>query len=169
VPSSIAGHRRIRAELPSVKAGEQHASFLLSSATLDRPASSLRRAGRHGEPSHHHHRSGRRSRHHIPGATELLIAGHFFLVVASFVYPKLLPDVPESTAAECCRHLPDAYIDEPPPSFLPRRFATHHVASRRHRARWPLPLGCRGPLGVLCAQATDTVPLGRTLKSAHDL
>jgi hypothetical protein len=118
----------------STRAGEQRVGFLLSSATLDRPASSLRRAGRDAEPSHHHRRSGCRPHHHIPGATELLVASHFFLAVAPFVYPELLPDVPESAAVERHRRLPDAYTGEPPPSFLPLQCATHRVASRRRCA-----------------------------------
>jgi hypothetical protein len=51
-PFSIAGRRRLGAELPSTGAGEQRVGFLLSSATLDQPAS-LRRGGRDTEPSHH--------------------------------------------------------------------------------------------------------------------
>jgi hypothetical protein len=92
VSSSIAGRCRLGAELPSARAGEQRTGFLLSFATLNRLAFSLRRAERDAEPSHRRRWSGHRPRHHILGAVELLVAGHFFLAVALFVYRKFLSD-----------------------------------------------------------------------------
>jgi hypothetical protein len=174
----------------STRAGEQRVGFLLSSATLDRPASSLRRAGRDAEPSHHHRRSGCRPHHHILGATELLVASHFFLAVAPFVYPELLPDVPESAAVERRRRLLDAYTGEPPPSFLPLQCATHRAASRRRCAaragRWAAwihdgivcapsalaavavpPWAAWICAGTVCPGCWVTVLLSRALKSAH--
>jgi hypothetical protein len=127
-PSSIVGHRRLGAELTSVRAGEECEGFLLSLSTLHRPTSSLRRTRRDAEPSHHHHRFGRSPCHHIPGANELLVAGHFFLAIMPFIYPELIPDVPESTVIERRRRLLDTYTGEPPPSILPWRHATHHAA-----------------------------------------
>jgi hypothetical protein len=112
VPSSIVGRGHLGAELPSTRAGKQREGSLLSSATLDRPASSLRRTRQDAKPSHHHRWSGRRPRHHIPGAAELLIVGHFFLTVASFVYPELIPDAPEFVATERRHRLPNTYNGE---------------------------------------------------------
>jgi hypothetical protein len=112
VPSSIVGHRHLGAELQSTRAGKQRDGSLLSSATLDRPASSLRRTRQDAKPSHHHSWSSRRPCQHIPGATELLIIGHFFLTVASFVYPELIPDAPEFIATERRHRLPNTYTGE---------------------------------------------------------
>jgi hypothetical protein len=166
--------------LPSTRAGEQREGFLLSSATLDRPTSSLHRVGRGTEPSHNRRQSGRHPHHHIPGAAELLVAGHFFLTVVPFVYPELLPDVLESTAAERRRRLPDTYTGEPLPSFLPHRCATHRAASRRRRARAlrvsapsSLAAVARPPwaawicTSTVCPGRQVTVPLRHALKSAH--
>jgi hypothetical protein len=139
--------------------------------------------GRDTKTSHHRRRSDRHPRHHIPGATELLVAGHFFLTIVPFVYPELIPDVPESAAAECCRCLPNTYISEPPPSFLPRRCATHRAASCcRHASalrgpRMSAPsapaAAVRPPWATWIHTSTvspgyrDIVLLGHVLKSAH--
>jgi hypothetical protein len=99
---------------------------------------------------------GLHHRHHIPGAVELPVAGHFFLTVVPFFYPELIPDVPESVAIELRRRLPDAYTSELPPYFLPRRCATHRAASHRRRTR-VLPAPRMNALGALAATAR---PLG---------
>jgi hypothetical protein len=157
-PSSTDGRCHLGAELPSAVAGEQ-AGFLLSSATLGRTASSLRRAGRDAEPSHHRSRFSCHPHHHILGAIEVLVTGHFLPVVASFVYPKLFPDVLEFITVERHCRLPDTYTGEPPPSFLPCRCATHRAASRvSTSSTLAAALGHCGPLGsasVLCAQAAE--------------